>query len=237
MPENALRSDLIRQQVLPWLIVAAVVFSFRDAVADWYDVPSGSMLPTLRIGDRIAVDKLAYDVRVPFTDLVLFERDQPKRGDIVTLKSPVDGTRLVKRVVAVAGDELAMRDGALWIDGAPVKRTLIEGDAWRDDMPVDMQRYRAFREDLGPHDDGHVVLDMIGQRGTPDFGPIEVPRGHVVVMGDNRDRSGDSRAFGFVSKKQIEGRVLGIAFSLDHDEHGKRTWRLRGDRFLHDPDA
>ena len=102
MSHNEFASKVFRTQVLPMLVLVTVVFGFRDAVADWYDVPSGSMLPTLRIGDRIVVDKLAYDLRIPFTDVVLAERQAPRPGDIVTLDSPVDGTRLVKRVVAVA---------------------------------------------------------------------------------------------------------------------------------------
>lgn len=224
-----------RTQVLPLLVLVAIVFGFRDAVADWYDVPSGSMLPTLRIGDRIVVDKLAYDVRIPFTDVILHRRGMPRPGEIVTLSSPADGTRLVKRVIAVEGQEVAMKDDRLWIDGRFVDRARIDGEGYVDDMPRDMKRLRAFTERLGESE--HVVLDMIDRGGASDFGPIEVPDGHVLVMGDNRDRSADSRAFGFVSVERIEGRVLAVAFSVGHDEKGDLTWRLRGDRFLRDPDA
>lgn len=235
MSKKQFAEEFLRRQILPVLVMVLVVFGFRDAVADWYDVPSGSMLPTLRIGDRIAVDKLAYDMRVPFTDLVLHERGAPRPGEIVTLASPADGTRLVKRVVAVAGQRIAMRDGRLWIDGDFVARDPIPGDVYVDDMPRDMKHLRAYRETLGERD--HVVLDMIDVASTPDFGPLVVPPDHVVVMGDNRDRSGDSRAFGFVPVETIEGRVVGVAFSLAHDENGDFAWRLRMDRFARDPDT
>ena len=221
-------------QVLPLALIFAVVFGFRDAVADWYDVPSGSMLPTLQIGDRIAVDKTAYGVRLPFTPVRVFERGRPAPGEIVTFPSPADGTRLVKRVIARGGSTVALRDGELWIDGRRVARREIDGAHFVDSMPRGMKHLRAYRERNGTAD--HVVLDLMNAVGAPEFGPVEVPADHVLVLGDNRDRSADSRFFGFVPERAIEGRVVGVAFSLDHDEDGDFAWAFRGDRFLRDPD-
>ena len=94
-----------------------IVSSLRSALADWNDVPTGSMKPTIQEGDRVVVNKLAYDLKVPFTTIKIVKWDDPKRGDIVVLFSPVDGTRLVKRVVAIPGDQVEMRDNQLYING------------------------------------------------------------------------------------------------------------------------
>jgi signal peptidase I len=89
----------------------------RTSLANHYQVPSGSMEPNLRPGDRVVVNMLAYGLRVPFTDIELIDRGEPQRGDVVVFKSPDDGTRLIKRVVAVGGDQVALIDGRLWIVG------------------------------------------------------------------------------------------------------------------------
>ena len=90
---------------------------FRSAVADWYQIPSGSMEPTLAVGDRVVVDKRAFSVRLPFTDIHLLDYAAPRAGDIITFTSPVDGERLIKRVVAVAGDSIEAQDGILFVNG------------------------------------------------------------------------------------------------------------------------
>jgi signal peptidase I len=95
------------------------MFSFRSAIADWNDVPTGSMRPTIVEGDRIAVNRMAYDLRVPFTTLSMKRLDDPQRGEIAVLHSPVDGTRLVKRVVGLPGDTIALRGTTLLVNGRP----------------------------------------------------------------------------------------------------------------------
>ncbi|MCB1161403.1 signal peptidase I, partial [bacterium] len=100
-----------REWVLTFLVMAAILGSVRSAVADWNDVPSGSMRPTILEGERIAVNRLAYDLKVPFTRVRLARWAEPARGDIVILQSPTDGTRLVKRVIGLPGDLLEQRDG------------------------------------------------------------------------------------------------------------------------------
>src|SRR6516162_10613328 len=99
-----------RKEIRPLLVMALVVFSVRSSLADWNDVPSGSMQPTILVGDRVFVNKLAYDLKVPFTTLHLAEWSNPKRGDIVVFYSPYDGTRLVKRVVGLPGDSIELRN-------------------------------------------------------------------------------------------------------------------------------
>ena len=119
----AIRSRLRRwwrQEIRPLLILALVLFSIRSSLADWNDVPSGSMQPTILVGDRIFVNKLAYDLKVPFTTWHLAEWSNPRRGDIVVFYSPHDGTRLVKRVVGLPGDKVELREEQLVINGNPV---------------------------------------------------------------------------------------------------------------------
>jgi len=113
MKMTALRSRVRRwwqREIRPLLILVLVLFSIRSSLADWNDVPSGSMQPTILVGDRIFVNKLAYDLKVPFTTWHLAEWSQPSRGDIVVFYSPRDGTRLVKRVVGLPGDTLELRN-------------------------------------------------------------------------------------------------------------------------------
>src|SRR5689334_25244557 len=105
------------KEIRPLLILALVLFAIRSSLADWNDVPTGSMKPTIQEGDRVVVNKLAYDLKVPFTTIAIFKWGDPARGDIVVLFSPVDGTRLVKRVVALPGDKVEMRDNQLFVNG------------------------------------------------------------------------------------------------------------------------
>ena len=157
-----------------FLLFLLSMFVFRSAIADWNHIPSGSMEPTLRVGDRVLVDQHAYAWRVPFTRVHLAERAVPQAGDIITFASPVDGERLIKRVVAVAGDSVAARRGVLYVNR----------------MPAGMA--------------GHI-----------EFGPVEVPAGHVFVMGDNRDNSFDSRFWGPLAVDRVYGRALKVVASFN----------------------
>ncbi len=188
---------------------------FRSAVADWNVVPSGSMLPTIRIGDRIIVDKLAYDVRVPLTHIRLARLHEPQRGDIVTIDSAAANELLVKRVVGLPGDTVAMRDNVLTINGhtasyRPLGENLLRGDAG---SPGE---YLAERLGGAPHT---VRLSPESPSPKESFGPIVVPPGKYLMLGDNRDDSADSRYFGFFGRDEIMGRARRVAFSLDpsHD--------------------
>src|SRR5471032_1979047 len=109
-----------RKDIRPLLILGLIVFSIRSSLADWNDVPTGSMKPTILEGDRVFVNKLAYDLKVPFTTWHLAEWANPQRGDIVVFYSPKDGTRLVKRAVGLPGDVIELRNEQLIINGAPV---------------------------------------------------------------------------------------------------------------------
>ena len=202
-------------------LMILAVFSFRSAIADWNDVPTGSMRPTIMIGDRIVVNKLAYDLRIPFTDLILASWSAPERGDIVTCWSPESGDRLVKRVVAIPGDTIAMQGGKVLINGQSLAY-----EATTAELSESLPDRVFFTEDLSGVK--HTVAFDPQKRALRDFKPVRLEEGKYFLMGDNRDNSADSRYFGFVDRSAICGRVIGLAFSLDHDNH----YLPRGDRFL-----
>ncbi|MGE0706882.1 MAG: signal peptidase I [Planctomycetota bacterium] len=220
-PETGLRESglrgrvraLLRGWLKPILLALLIVTPFRSAVADWHDVPTGSMKPTVVEGDRVVVNELAYDLRVPLLGASLLRTGDPAPGDVVVLRSPRDGARLLKRVAAVEGQVVEMVDEVLVIDGTPLRYEELPGATHtglpeRSGLP---QRQRL--EHLGGR--AHRVLLTPGRPAPRSFGPVQVPPGHVLVLGDNRDDSADSRAFGFVPRARLEGRVIGVAFSLD----------------------
>jgi signal peptidase I len=193
----------------------ALMALFRSAIADWNVVPSGSMLPTIREGDRILVDKMAYDLRVPFTHITIAHLHDPQRGDIVTVDSSAAHELLVKRLIGLPGDVVAMRDNVLFIDGKraayqPVDVAGVEGDAVSPGEYLD--------EKLGAV--SHVVrLSVLAPSPRRSFGPVSVPPGEYLMLGDNRDDSADSRYFGFFPRKELMGRTRHVVYSLDPERH------------------
>jgi signal peptidase I len=206
----------------PLLVTAAVLGSFRSAVADWNDVPTGSMKPTILEGDRIFVYKAAYDLRIPFTTWRLVEWAVPERGDIAVFFSPADGKRLVKRVVGVPGDRIEVREGTLLINGGPAEYRSLEDEVIEQLHREEHDGYRFASETLGGRE--HPVMMASWGPSLGRFGPVEVPQGHFFMMGDNRDNSVDSRWFGFVSRDRIVGRATRVVASLDPDQHYRPRW-------------
>lgn len=216
----------VSEWVKPIFIVLMIVGSFRSAVADWNDVPTGSMKPTILEGERIFVNKLAYDLKLPFTRIHLAVWGEPQRGDIVVLFSPADGKRLVKRVVGVPGDRIAMDDEHLVINGTPVAYESIAPAQARQLIAESGGGSAVTREclDARPHP---VLLQSVGSPART-FRPVLVPPGHYFVLGDNRDNSFDSRWFGFVPRDSIVGRATAVVVSVDIHN----SWRPRWRRFL-----
>jgi len=191
------------------------MFMFRSAIADWNVVPTGSMQPTIEIGDRIVVDKAAYDLRLPFTHISLVHRADPQRGDIVVLDSGAAGERLVKRVIGVPGDQIALVQNHLYVNGKAADYRPITVSGIRDDRE-DPALYAI--EDTGNLH--HAVRWSIAAEGhTRDFGPVTVPANQYLLLGDNRDNSADSRYFGFFPRNEITGRATRVALSLDPGNH------------------
>ncbi|HJV81056.1 signal peptidase I [Noviherbaspirillum sp.] len=189
------------------------MIAVRSAVADWYGVPSGSMYPTLMIGDRIIADRLAYDLKIPFTDVIVKHIADPKRGDIVTFSSPESGDRLVKRVVGLPGDIVEMRGEQLIINGEKATYAAADGNVATQLSPDYSGRQLVLNERLP--DNEHPIIVMPERAAARSFGPVTVPEGQYLMLGDNRDASKDSRYIGFVKRELITGRVKHVAFSLD----------------------
>ncbi|MGH8855687.1 MAG: signal peptidase I [Telluria sp.] len=196
---------------------------FRTAVADWNPIPSSSMRPNLLEGDVVFVNRLAYNLKVPLTDIVLTRTGEPRRGDVVTFASPQDGTRLIKRVLALPGDRIEMRNERLVINGVESQYSVEElvrepgpdgaMDALRMTEAVDGHRHR---------------IQLLPQRLVArDFGPVTVPQGAYLMLGDNRDNSADSRYIGFVPRHLLIGRAERILVSADY----QGNWLPRPERF------
>jgi signal peptidase I len=200
---------------------------FRSAIADWNQVPSGSMIPSILVGDRIVVDKLAYDLRIPFTLTRIARWHEPQRGDVVTFPSPKDERLFVKRIVGLPGDTVELRSNHLTINGETANYARLS-EAEVGELNVEnKQRYLFLRETL--LDSARIImLYRHSAPGYDSFGPIEVPADHYLVLGDNRDNSGDFRRIGFVGRDRILGRARAIAFSLDYQNY----YAPRMDRFF-----
>ena len=180
----------LRRDLAPMLLLVGLMVVARSSFANHYSVPSGSMEPTLLPGDRVVVDMSAYGVRVPFTGIELFARGEPSAGDVVVFKSPADGTRLIKRVVAVGGQTVELVDGRLRVDGRPLQSG----------TPTDTI------EDIG----GTQVRLDLRDGGGPDIPPIRIPDGQVLVLGDHRGSSADGRYFGLVPQQAFYGKALAV---------------------------
>lgn len=219
------RSGRLWREWRGFIVFVAVMLVFRSAVADWNQVPSGSMLPSILVGDRIVVDKLAYDLRVPFTMTRVATWRAPHRGDVVTFTSPENGQLLVKRVAAVPGDEVSMRHNHLIINGVTASYEPVDAARAPFDVPAG---YGLFRESiLGS--ERYVMLRTDRWAGSAgSFQSIRIPDGQYLMLGDNRDRSRDSRMIGLVPRRNVVGQATAVAFSLDYDNY----YAPRLDRFL-----
>ncbi|HSU53694.1 MAG TPA: signal peptidase I [Candidatus Dormibacteraeota bacterium] len=214
--------QLWKKEIQPVLVLALIVFSIRSSLADWNDVPTGSMKPTIVEGDRIFVNKLAYDLKVPFTTRHLAEWSNPHRGDIVVFYSPHDGKRLVKRVIGLPGDTLELRNDVLVLNGAPLDYGALDAKRVQDVEPNDKLTH-TFAQEMLPGRT-HAVASYPGVPARRDFGPVVVPEGEYFMMGDNRDDSFDSRYYGAVERKRILGRATFIAMSLDRKDYYYPRW-------------
>lgn len=202
-----------------FFIVIALMFAFRSAVADWNSVPTGSMLPTIVQGDRILVNKVAYDIHIPFTNISLLQLANPVRGDIVIFDSHVADERLVKRVIGVPGDRVEMHDNTLIINGQPLRYE-----------NADNQSFSMLDEKEDLFGIVHKIrISNVFKGKLSSFDPVTVPENYYLVLGDNRDNSADSRVIGFVPRSEIIGRARTVVMSLDYDNY----YLPRKDRFFH----
>jgi signal peptidase I len=225
-PGKGRLKHFFKEWVKPIAIVLVIVGSFRSTFADWNDVPTGSMKPTILEGERIFVNKLAYDLKVPFTRWRVARWEDPERGDIVVLFSPADGRRLVKRVVGLPGDRIAMVNNRLVINGQAIRYEPLDAALVAPLLTDSDGAFVVERERLDAK--LHEVMFDHGYAPARSFRPVTVPDGQYFVLGDNRDNSFDSRWFGFVQRDSIVGRATAVVVSVDLE----RRWRPRWSRFL-----
>lgn len=198
------------------LLFLALMLVFRSAFADWNQVPTGSMKPTILEGDYILVNRMAYDLRIPFTHISLAALAEPQRGDIVVFDSKASGKRLVKRVVGIPGDIVELRHNHLLLNGEPIPYEV----AAESTQSRDLYEYLPNAE--------HLVRLHKTPSPLASFPPVRVPEGFYLALGDNRDNSADSRVIGFVPRKEILGRTRTVVLSLDYDNY----FLPRAGRFL-----
>jgi len=192
----------LREYTEAILLAIVIAFFIRTFVVQAYKIPSGSMKPTLLVGDHILVSKFNYGVKLPFLRSTIVPVGTPKRGDIIVFIYPEDRSKdFIKRLVGLPGDTVEVRNKQLFLNGQP----------WKDDTH-------------GVHSDSLVIPGAVQPRDN--FGPVKVPEGSLFAMGDNRDESYDSRFWGFVDMKDVLGKALIIYWSWNQEDYSVRWGRI-----------
>lgn len=195
------RKSTIREYAEAFLIAGLLALFVRTFLVQAFKIPSGSMTPTLLVGDHILVNKFIYGVKIPFINKAIIELKKPNRGDITVFTCPIDESKdFIKRVIAIEGDTVEIIDKKVYINSEPVA-----------------DPYGIYRDSL-------VYPKGIQPRDNLD--PLVVPNGKVFVMGDNRDQSYDSRFWGFVDLSEIKGKAFIVYWSWDKSNFGVRWNRI-----------
>jgi len=200
------------KQNSPFLILLLCFGIFRTAVADWNTVPSGSMRPTILEGDVVLVNRIAYDLKVPLTDVSIAKLGEPKRGEVLTFTSPADGVRLIKRLVALPGDVVEMQDEVVFVNGVAAEYANPTHVAEPKEEGGTTPAVRTTEKLAGRE---HAVQFLPQINAQRSFGPYVIPKDHYFFLGDNRDASNDSRYIGPVPRKLLIGRANHIVVSAD----------------------
>src|SRR2546425_3433327 len=180
--ENVKSKSTFREYAEAIIMALVLALFIRTFIVQAFKIPSGSMIPTLQIGDHILVNKFVYGVRIPYFGKLIVPVEKPRRGDVVVFIYPQDEDKdFIKRVVGVEGDSVEVRDKRLFVNGEPVS-----------------DPYAHFAEG----EDGRTVAPR------DNFGPFKVPAGYIFVMGDNRDHSYDSRFWGPVALDKVKGKAF-----------------------------
>jgi signal peptidase I len=198
---NAQKRGRWRENIEAILVAVVIALFIRTFVVQAFKIPSGSMKQTLQIGDHILVNKFIYGIKIPYWRKTIVPVKDPQKGDIIVFKFPVEPEKdFIKRVIGVAGDVVECRDKKLFVNHKPVNH------------------------DFGVYTDPHIIPAQVRPRDN--FGPITVPENSLFVMGDNRDESFDSRFWGFVDLKAVNGKAFIIYWSWDRQKFGVRWNRL-----------
>lgn len=211
---EATRKESKKESLKSILFAVFLALVFRSSIASPYKIPSGSMIPSLKIGDFIFVSKLSYGLKIPFTNKNMINFSKPKRGEVIVFVEPREQkVDYIKRVIGVAGDKIELKNDKLYINDKLQERHEVHDEKYLYDYPSMPIRDAAtvYKENL----DGTEHTMMEFSRIAENFGPVVVPPGHLFMMGDNRDNSGDSRVWGYLPIRNVRGRALFIWLSLD----------------------
>lgn len=248
--------EWLREVLYSWGPPILIVLVIRSILCEPFQIPSGSMVPTLAIGDFILVSKLSYGLRVPFTQVEVLPLAEPKRGEIIVfiyppsqsddslcwlkaiphtlsfglVPGPECGIDYIKRIVGEPGDTIEVRDNLLFINGKEQTRRYLDSYDYTNDRCT-TEPMKHYEEDLEGFP--HPVLQAQGLSfgGISNYGPITVPDGQYFVMGDNRDNSADSRVWGFVPRENVRGKAKLVWLSFNGCEGTIRgLGKLRGER-------
>lgn len=193
--------SIIREYAEAILIALILALFIRTFVVQAFKIPSGSMLPTLKIGDHLLVNKFIYGIKNPFTDKVLIGVDEPERKDIIVFEYPPDPAKdFIKRVIGLPGDRVEIVDKKVYVNG------------------------ERFEVESAVHRDSQIIPGKLSPRDN--YGPVTVPERSLFVMGDNRDNSHDSRFWGFVDFQAIKGKAFILYWSWDSEEFSPRWTRI-----------
>lgn len=190
-----------RENVEAIVIAIILALFIRTFVVQAFKIPSGSMQPTLEIGDHILVNKFIYGVKVPYAGKTIISFTNPDHGDIIVFRYPEDPDKdFIKRVIGVPGDVVEIKNKTVYVNNVPVEN------------------------DIGVHTDSRILSGQVNHRDNLE--PVKVPADAYFVMGDNRDNSYDSRFWGFVEERSIKGKAFIIYWSWDSDNFGVRWGRI-----------
>jgi len=199
------RKSTFREYAEALAIAILLALFIRTFVIQAFKIPSGSMTPTLIIGDHLLVNKFIYGIRIPLIDHFIIQYNKPESGDIVVFKWPNDESKdFIKRVIGIEGDTIEIKNDVLYLNGEKIETTYV--GKYSDENITGAEIYKEF---LGENE--HYILDQYVR--YEDVGPITVPEDSIFVMGDNRDNSQDSRYWGFVSLNKVKGKALIIYWS------------------------
>ncbi|MES2615850.1 MAG: signal peptidase I [Bdellovibrionota bacterium] len=216
-------------------IIVAVVFIFRSSILNWYVIPSGSLLPSLKIGDHVVVNKLSYGFMFPFMENRITSWAHPERGDIVVFKGPEsdNGLTLIKRVVGIPGDKISFTNGVLTINGVLAKEELLHDRTAFENMGGNENGdgYDLFQESGFSHFPHYIMRRKWGGITESESQVWVVPSGKLLLIGDNRDNSADGRFWGFMDEDRIYGRAFLISYST-YDTPDSWLPKLRNDRWF-----
>ncbi|SEM19180.1 signal peptidase I Serine peptidase. MEROPS family S26A [Syntrophus gentianae] len=195
------RKSKFREYIEAIVIALIIAFFIRTFVIQAYKIPSGSMKPTLLIGDHILVNKFIYGIKMPYFRNTLIPIKEPRKGDIVVFIYPEDRSKdFIKRVIATSGDTVEIRNKKIYLNG------------------------KLYKDNKGVYVDNFNIPGSVQPRDN--FGPVTVPPSSLFVMGDNRDQSYDSRFWGFVDRKDVLGKAIVIYWSWNREDHNVRWERF-----------